>query len=390
MPGTATAPKSESALESVLSERVRDLRRLLPHVVSGQEQVDAVHQARVTTRRLKAAVDLAEPVLSDHARKDFARALRRLRRELGPLRDVDVMLEHLRELDADARHLDAVRWLTGQLERQRAELQGHCCKKLSTRSRLSGLRAWDKLREQVRQEEPSIREQAAAVVPVQLAAFHDRAGEIARFRASHTDHAPDTAAAGAAPNGSTGTDSTAAIGPDVHQLRIAGKLLRYTLELAEPLGYRLSPSVLRTFKQLQESLGLWHDNVVLGERAVVTAADEMLSHHQPRLYSRVLDLAQMLWRRSERHLDRFDRLWTRRGERLSAQILRAFRSPPRRRSRKGSKRAAVPPQSPPDAPNPVADAPDNAIPHAGRDGQDPTSANNTRGDESVADARDPQ
>ena len=61
-------------------------------------------------------------------------------------------------------------------------------------------------------------------------------------------------------------------GPDVHELRIAGKLLRYTLELAEPLGYQLSPSVLKSFKQLQEALGLWHDDVVLGERALFDRA----------------------------------------------------------------------------------------------------------------------
>jgi hypothetical protein len=51
----------------------------------------------VTTRRLKAAIDLIEPLLLEDSRRSFARVLRRLRRVLGPIRDVDVMLMHLEE-----------------------------------------------------------------------------------------------------------------------------------------------------------------------------------------------------------------------------------------------------------------------------------------------------
>jgi CHAD domain-containing protein len=289
---------------------VRELSRLLPRAIAKRKDVEAVHQARVTTRRLKAAVDLAEPVLPAHPHKDFTRALRRLRRALGPVRDVDVMLGHLKDLRGDARHGAAVRWLSACLEAQRAELSRSCCNKLSPRGRLAGLRAWETLREELRRGEPAIRKRAVRIVPVQLAAFHDHANAVSRYRAggaSQQQHGP---------------------GPDVHELRIAGKLLRYTLELGEPLGYQLSPSVLKSFKQLQEALGLWHDDVVLGERALSNALEQMLSHHQPQVYGRALELAQMLWKRSERHLTRFDRLWADHGERLSSDILRAFQSPP--------------------------------------------------------------
>src|SRR5689334_20097739 len=59
---------------------------------------DGIHRARVATRRLSAALDLVKPVVGTKRRKALAKVLRKLRRRLGPLRDADVMLEHLREL----------------------------------------------------------------------------------------------------------------------------------------------------------------------------------------------------------------------------------------------------------------------------------------------------
>jgi CHAD domain-containing protein len=226
-----------------------------------------------------------------------------LRRTLGPLRDVDVMLLHLRQLRGDPKHGDAVEWLTQQLRTRRAKLARKCCKKMSSRKRLAGLRAWKRLCLEVRQGEPSIRRRATRAVPQQLASFRDCADKVSSARARPVASGP---------------------GPDVHELRIAGKLLRYTLELAAPLGYELSPAVLRSFKQLQDALGLWHDFVVLGEQALRSAVDELLSLHQTQLHGRMLELAHMLWMRSERELDRFTRLWADHGKRLASEILATF------------------------------------------------------------------
>ena len=46
----------------------------------------------MTTRRLKAAVDLLRPLLPAGPVRDFSKALRKLRRTLGPVRDVDVII----------------------------------------------------------------------------------------------------------------------------------------------------------------------------------------------------------------------------------------------------------------------------------------------------------
>ena len=308
----ARSPSKEAPapLEKHLSSQVRELQRLLPRALKAKD-VKAVHKARVATRRLRAAMQLTEPVLSDEPRREFTRALRRLRRTLGPLRDADVMLVHLKELRGDAQHADAVEWLSGRLRTERDKLARKCCKKMSSRKRLAGLREWETLQPELRKSDQSIQSLATRAVPQQLASFRDCADQVSSFR----------------------RESSTGLGPDVHELRIAGKLLRYTLELATPLGYQLSPAVLRSFKQLQDALGLWHDYVVLGEQAMRAAMDELLSLHQPQLHGRVLELAHMLWMRSERELDRFTRAWARHGDGLASEILATFKPKPQRKER---------------------------------------------------------
>ena len=74
-----TGPAAPSALVEYLNRRIDELReRAVAAVRDGD--VEAVHQARVLTRRLRAALDLLEPILPEAGRRRFARTLRRLRR----------------------------------------------------------------------------------------------------------------------------------------------------------------------------------------------------------------------------------------------------------------------------------------------------------------------
>ena len=104
-------------LIAYLDHLVEELRRLVPLALRDWDP-QAIHQSRVATRRLKAGLDLLRPILSDDARRPFKKVTRRLRRRLGPLRDLDVMLGHLDEL-SKGRHASAAAWLTGQLNAQR-------------------------------------------------------------------------------------------------------------------------------------------------------------------------------------------------------------------------------------------------------------------------------
>ena len=53
-----------------------------------------------------------------------------------------------------------------------------------------------------------------------------------------------------------------------HELRIVGKGLRYTLEMAAEQGHKLPKAVLKSFKTIQQYLGDWHDNVVIVQAAM--------------------------------------------------------------------------------------------------------------------------
>jgi CHAD domain-containing protein len=66
----------------------------------------------------------------------------------------------------------------------------------------------------------------------------------------------------------------------VHRLRIAGKRLRYSIELQADLGDANAKSQTRALKQLQDQLGDWHDRVLLLETAAdFLARKDFLSSH---------------------------------------------------------------------------------------------------------------
>lgn len=296
-----------TSLATLLGEKVADLRELAGEALHSFDP-DAVHDARVATRRLTAALDLLEPCLPDRPRKKFARVLRKLRRALGPLRDLDVMLQHLAEIPLEPGCAAGAAWVVGRLRDEQAELrQG--LKKGRARRAVSKLAAWDELEGAVRRAEASAGGLLSKAVSGQLGAFAARARRLSGdAEASNGD-----GAAYSEPGGGPPAD-------DVHDLRVAGKRLRYTLEMAAPLGVGLPKSVGRDLKALQDALGLWHDFAVLTARALGLAANAELPARHPALFSEVLALATASWKTSERHLAEFRRLWDEQGAGLVQRI----------------------------------------------------------------------
>jgi CHAD domain-containing protein len=303
---------------------------------------DAIHDARVATRRLSAALHLLEPVLSGGPRKKFERVLSKLRRRLAAMRDLDVMIEHLQELAAhpaglpetepkhpsqpgaaapvspsspsSGPHAQAIAWLIAQLEEQRAEARKKAAKRSVARI-MESLSAWWALHEELAQADEAAGALLADSIHLQLDAFAERA--IPANRKPKSEHP------GA--NGShAGEKNPKSQRHDPHALRKSGKALRYTLELADNTGQPLPAGTIRAFKKMQDSLGLWHDYAVLAESAMKASMAELLAYHDPELQLRVLDLARFAVRKSSRALVRFDRLWQRRGEPLLSGIRAVF------------------------------------------------------------------
>jgi CHAD domain-containing protein len=328
---------NERALVKFADELLVGLR---DSVVSALRDFDAegIHDARVATRRLAAALDLLGPVLSVGPRKKFGRVLKKLRGRLGPLRDLDVMIEHLKELAEDSTsgvdseetsqraeaavsassapspHAKAIAWLVAYLEDQRTAARKKSTRKRTIPRIMESLSTWWTLHDELAEADEAAQTLLANSIHLQLDTF--------------TEQAEDPAGAG----GEKGAKSEKGVKGeegafarhDPHALRKTGKLLRYTLELADQTGHSLPEGALKAFKKLQDALGIWHDYAVLAEAAMRASMDQMLAYHDSDLQLEVLDLAGFAVGRSARALTRFDRMWKRRGEVLVTGIREVF------------------------------------------------------------------
>src|SRR5688572_10661087 len=75
---------------------------------------------------------------------------------------------------------------------------------------------------------------------------------------------------------------------------------------------------------MQDASGLWHDYVVLTDRATRDALDEQLSHHQPELMSELFELVRNVLGEASDELAKFKRLWAEDGESIARAIRTSF------------------------------------------------------------------
>jgi CHAD domain-containing protein len=285
---------------------VDELRVNVPKALKDWDE-EAIHQARVATRRLKAGLDLMKPVLSGEHTKPFAKVLKKLWRRLWPLRVLDVMIGHLEALAVRNRtQRPAIQWLLERLRQSRITAREESTKHDSPGRVLARLGTWWGVREEVAAAREAIHSLIAEQLHLQLDSFGERADRL--VAASNPSH----------------TAKSDAVPDDPHELRIAGKALRYTLEMAEIEGHDLPKKIMKGFKQMQESLGLWHDYVVLSERVMQVSLEALLPHHNAPLQGQLLDLAKNMLQRSTKNLTDFASLWASRGQELSSGIRQAF------------------------------------------------------------------
>jgi len=289
---------SRSRLITYVDHQAENLRATLAKALEGD--VDAIHDARVATRRLKAVVDLFDEHLSTRLKGRFSESLKRIRRTLGRIRDLDVMIGHVHEAkDIDA---ETAGFLLGCLKRERDdELQMTI--DLNAAKILGKLGTWWGLREQIQDD---------LALSLLREALAQRLEQFSRQADLHSGIQGE----------SEEEHIVGALNP--HELRIIGKELRYTVELAAEEGVKFPAPVTRTFKRMQDLLGLWHDYVVLTGKVLEICVDEQLSYTQPALLKRSLMFAQASARRSETRLKDFFTLWRKQGAALKTQISAAL------------------------------------------------------------------
>src|SRR5262245_880539 len=223
--------KRTNPSELIIRQRLAALSRTLPGARKGD--VQAVHQARVATRRIREALPL---VARGRAGKSLRKSVRKLTRVLGPVRELDVALLNLDQLRNSGELSDAAIGCLRQLvaeERQRfgSEMVKCICQ----------------------YDLPKLQKKAVAAAsrgPWTAGARDPR-------RAAH---AMGRAARRAVGLRAAMENAAGIYLPDrLHEVRIAVKKLRYALEIAQELSGSRATARIRTLKRVQDLLGRMHD-----------------------------------------------------------------------------------------------------------------------------------
>lgn len=281
-----------------VDEQIEALKEYVPRALHAFDPV-GVHQARVATRRLKAALDLFKPFVDPKDMDGLVQAGKKLRRRLGPLRDLDVMIQHLGSYEAPIRLKPAVEWVLGQFEHMRVRAREKDRRKgKSPEKILSAFDEWWKVRHKLQDFCEAISVELSTRLHEQFDRFSSEADIVCGLVPTPLDQPP----------------------VDLHQLRIDGKSLRYTFEMASVQGIRVRKSVLRSFKSMQEALGLWHDKVVLADETVKRWAKVELALHDPEAATVVLDLGKQFLQESRQSFKQFITRWKRSREMIRREL----------------------------------------------------------------------
>ena len=225
---------------ALLRQRLVSLLTAMPAAQEGDES--SVHQARVASRRLREALPVLGTRADEEALDRVQKRVRRITRALGPVRELDVTLLLLAELEgkeaAPARAIERVRKaVIEERQKRRRDMLDEI-----TPSRL------DKLtRRLVRVAAPATRPHVPRNALAEAAA--QSANRARRLRAA-IDHAGGIYLA-----------------DRLHKVRIQAKKLRYAVEIQRELMRSRSTAGLNRLKTEQDLLGRMHDLEILIDHA---------------------------------------------------------------------------------------------------------------------------
>lgn len=240
------------AAERVLSVRFRTVRRFLPRAAKQPEtDVEYMHQLRVGCRRATAALDMFGDCLPDKRQRALRKRLKRIRRAAGEARDWDVFQLSLHEWAKrrPAREQPGLRFLHGlafdrRLKAQEAvvELADDAPSAKSATGRLQAPDARD----------------APTTLSELVVPFLD--GLVTAFHAAIASDTGDYA--------------------HLHQIRIAGKRLRYAMEIGGSCFVdEFRDKHYAAVEEMQEILGTANDSHVTVQW--LTELQKEAERHQP-------------------------------------------------------------------------------------------------------------
>ncbi len=258
-------PVYDSAEPVAVASR-RMLRRQFKKLQSEEKDVradkdtEAVHQMRVATRRLRAVLAIIAEVAPPKQVRLFRKAIQRVAQASSAVRDCDVFLEHIADYATSLPEEQRAEMqpLVSALHRDRAAAHVDLLKQLDTRRYADFKRDFALFMTD---------EQEGWNITLRV---RDIAGSLIWQRYENV-RAYETRLDLRNGNGVHEQDG------ELHETRIAGKRLRYVLEMfADYLGPGVN-QVLATLKQFQDQLGTIHDIAVT--KAYIAQLDLDLEGH---------------------------------------------------------------------------------------------------------------
>ena len=288
---------------TALAKRQMDLLATMETKVLRDEKPGAIHDLRVASRRLQQILDLLYPKPRTAKMRKIRRTVRRARRSLSVVRNTDVLLKKAKQ------HLDRKRvtyqavWISFRdyLQQQRETQIRKAGRKLG---RLNLTDSYVHIKEALMAlEETDIPRPAKAGPKSSRRAASKPASKpaiVARFSGQQSEQ---NGLASAPPQESRQPELGALLTqsllqswenlneqfaqskkqPDaktIHAVRIAGKKLRYLIEVMQALQVEGSEPALAWLRHLQKHLGDWHDLEVMEQTMIeMLARPKFLAHH---------------------------------------------------------------------------------------------------------------
>jgi CHAD domain-containing protein len=239
-------PRTPRPTTLLLQRLTKALMRHIPRAMSGDDR--GVHQARVTTRRLREAVPVLATELKGSKAGKARRKIRKLTRALGTVRELDVTIQLLDELARSPQvSRTAVEDVRARVIKEREERRALMLERLE---RVNAGKLNHRLTSVCTALDRTVAEPWRKALAARLIA-RSRRLTLAIAEAGHM-YAPDR----------------------LHTVRIAAKKLRYGLELAADSGLRQAAPHLRTIKRVQDRLGKLHDLQVLESHVAAVQVEQ--------------------------------------------------------------------------------------------------------------------
>ena len=225
---------------TTLSKLIRDLETRIEGTLEAEDD-EHLHQARVVSRRMRSALAIFEDAFQGSKVKDWRRGIRKITRSLGAARDMDIRIRFLRSCLDDPKygHMQtAITFLLKVHGEQREGLQRAVDSSLGEFGKENVIEDIKRELDRVAEVHAGQEEDARAHACEQITLRIDLLLELERSRHDEDDDAGH------------------------HEMRIAAKRLRYTMEILAPLFDGGLAEEVRTIKQLQDVLGDLHDCVI--------------------------------------------------------------------------------------------------------------------------------